>query len=682
MEKIKIETNVYPILSSNLENIFAFEIQNRDKDVDLENMFSGKKILFLDKNIFISFDPIDSEQLQDESIKIKKLDKSRDELVMLISDKLLNMIYDKMNLIEENKHSLLLNDDKKETFHDITVSSGFRPIIMMLENGISFLMNDFYVIKRSVDDFIKSGRENGKERNYILNSLKNMNIITSYDGKNVKISNINWDAKVAEITVSGNDENTKISLTQFFQQKLNINISNEDVIIESIENNKKLLYPSSLLMISGLTNAENENKEIKDYVNKMKKSIGLEDLDTSIFSEYNLSFGDKIELAGTVLKPPEIVVKSKISNNEISINMDKFDFEKYNVVLPPIFNSNVLFLVPDNFKEIKDNFMKKFIDIGYKMGIILQNPDIIYTYGNYNDDIIKYIIKNGTPSFVIVITRIKNDPAIKSLRQLLTNNFGIPSSNVPLNLLSSVKFIYELLFQITTKAGGIPYYISPKSLPVKNTMIIGISKIDQFISMTSSYDYTFSRYLSKTYKENNDEIFVPNSLIKDFLKKSIDFYKKHSTNLLKRIIIYRSNVDYDQIDVIKEIEISAAKEIVNDIPLVYCLVDNKPDIKFSNAKVGTVVTNEITVNGITEFYITPTENRLTRYTIIYQAPVVWEFDRFIRLSHYLTYLYTNSSRKSTIPIPLKYANSLSKLSKSQINFVQPNDFLQTYVHYI
>lgn len=617
------------------------------------------------------------------------------------------------------------------------VYNGFVPTISTLSQGISCFLKATSRIDRSgtLYDFLKKGITSPSERNNLCECAKIMQIITSHTTKPklIQIAFIDWETspydKMFERVNPKTKETTKISVAGYFQQTYNIKLMQDDPLINCSSKDstaKHIIYPASVLKVTGLTEAEHRdtklNRDLKKQsfanVNDKKKKLDIfissmkaNKESNSYLTRWGFTIQSSVSVTGHVLPPPALKFRNHLSShNEVDI----YPKEDYNiqrevmnagVAVPPSINAIPLVLTPESCaNDIKTRFIDTFVDVAQQVGILMNQPEVIIVSGNsnqaYRSEIINYIQANGTPSFIIVIMTETNKDRYDSIKTLLSCVLGIPSQFCRSQTLFNDKpglaeACIHLIYQITAKTGGVPYYISPNVLPLKSTMIVGISVSKKttnstqcVCAMTATYDHTLARIYSDTFIIKDNEKGIPETVYKEFLTAAFERFNKQFGSKPARIVVYRDAIGYLQIPQIKTEEIPYINRVIGDISLVYCIVKKKNHLQIlSDAALGTIISDKVGIAGVAEFYLISGKSAQgfpspTRYTVIHHSPQTWKDDHFALLTHYLTCHYPNCTRPVRVPAPLKLASRLAEFTRSTLNSKNPHEFLREYAHFV
>ena len=665
-----------------------------------------------------------------------------------------------------------LNDQDIQNYAGFKVIGGFVTAIKVLSNGFSFIADTTSRVDRqgNLYDYLKRGVSSHNERIDLFEGLRDMQILTTHTKENklIKISSVDWSMDPSQAMFEYNNKKTntssKISVAEYFQKVYNFTVQPDDPIIETIvvpnEATGEMrtdMYPASCLKVTGLTEVEKKDyrfmkglREITDgtaasrrkkldlFVSRLRSTThSIQSLESeSLLAKWGIGISRSLQVQGHVLDTPYMTFRTRHTDHRetefpISEKMSfKNDLKNVGVAVPPRLNAIPIILTPAIYSnDIKSKFIPKLLEVANELGILIQAPDIVeletVTTAAYKREIVDYILKKGTPSFIFVVL---SDPAentennnvspsaIKERYELiklfLTVNIGIPSQFMRPSTIyeSSSDVISNILFQVTAKTGGVCYYVSnTKSLKLKSTMVIGISvskkrsssKKGNIVAMTASYDQTFGRYFSHTYtmSDNNNSLntIIPAEFINEFIKKSVDRYIKARTTPPKRIVVYRDSVSYGVMKKVKEQEVKAIINALDpslNISIIFCIVKKKSQVKFINEKgnvpkPGTIVTEKINSVDIPEFYLMSHDASLgggvaspTRYTIIHHFPVVWSDEHFAKLTHYLTCEYPNWPGSLNVPCPLMLSSKLAEITRTKYGSQNPSDNLEDYLHYI
>lgn len=743
-----IKTNIYPITYKNTgSKLFQYSIETdpsisnpkqlsrliynslypeNDKNIDNKKnnpiIFDGVNIIFSSLHDLEGEKSIPDKFDQSKNIKIfvkliKEINPDDFGSLIYLYQIVFRKAYKSIGLTKFGKK--WLDDQDIKQVGNFKIIGGFKPSLVALSCGISFVVYNTYRIDRqgNLYDYLKRGISNTAQRSELINALKEMRILTSHlkEQRVIKISSIDWNSGPSQVTFEmtnkSTSQTTKISIADYFQQFHNFTVQRDDPLIETVftvNGEQRIdIFPSSCLIISGLTEAERkdenlmneltqattisiaaEKQKLDAFISKMKKKPETNEM----FTKWGIQFNDSLNVVGRILHPPKILFRTRQSDHaEIDIQTNsqicfRNEIRNVGIALPPRINAVPLIISPSScLPDIKQVFVPKILELSKEIGISFLNPDLLEidsaSQNSYRKVILDYILQKGTPSFIIVVFPDVNKERYDVVKQLLTVDLGIPSQFVKSSTLfnktnnESTELInprlftnicLKLLYQITAKTGGICYYVSPSTLPLNNTMIVGIdvekSQYDPYGSiicaMTASYDQTLARYYSDTFiiskpqsksksagiSSSNSLVFnkekegfstVPSDYISDFISRAVERYIKQRSCPPKRIIVYRSGVCYSQMKSIKQEEVKAITDIIDSsISLVYIIVQTNNNFKFTMInnsaksqnqnssenktisgeddnfdcpKAGTVVTENINAYGIPEFYLVSNE---------------------------------------------------------------------------
>lgn len=708
-----IETNIFPITVKDDFILHEYQIEfspekprNNINNI-YQSFFNGNNLTY-DNLIFSKNGDIECEKEIDyegnkikvKIMKIKQIkSKDKDEILKVL-DILLRRILEKNGYVQNGNKWFNNNKHERHGFYNIV--NGFIVKTAIFNDSIYLMIKNTERYERigTVYEFIKNGITNLNTRKYIKKSIKNMHFLTCYSSKQkfINFNDILWDLNSSQKTKIR--DKTQVNLAQYFQETYGFRTRINDPVIESVKfkNNEKQYkyYPSSSIKLVGLTEIEKNDLNLKIKTNILEYNNKIKDLINIIINNMS-SYLNGIEILNNInvdyytLEYPSIVLRTRQSlHNEHIVKIKDFETLQKEiyfaaVAVPPQLNSKPLLVFSKNIGVESINKMSKiFCDANYDMGIDFQAPDFISIQGTdqniYGKNISKYILTNGVPSFILFILKDYFDDVKCFLKKFLSIELGIPFFFCKPDLLLSNdnQYLTKVITSITVKTGGIPYYISPVSLPLRSTMVVGITTSKFGIcSMTASYDFTFSRYISEIYQNTDSTISKEN--IKYFFKKAINSFNNHSNSILKRIVVYRKSID-SKVNELEKEEIDSILEMIGEISLIYCIVEKDSDIYLmnENVKPGTV----INCPNSKDFYLISKPNIPTKYKILYNTSNVWDNNHFKKLTFYLTFCYPNHFETIKIPLPLRYAIKYSKFCFSVLNSKRPNKNLQSLVHYL
>jgi hypothetical protein len=630
-----------------------------------------------------------------------------------------------------------LDDQDTKAAGGFRVIGGFVPVVTSLSSGLSFIVDTTARIDRSgtVYDFLKSAIANVVECRPTADALKELQLVTTHlkRPRLVRVSNIVWDSDPSQRFFDRIDRRTKeairMSIADYFQHVHNISVQRDDPIIEMLATvngaTKVECFPASLLKVTGLTEAERRDfqfmrkirevatisadarkRKLDSFVSKLRSEPA-----STFLARWGLDLGESIWVDGRVLAPPVLKFRSRqLGHSVVDVHNNaqmsfRSDLRNVGVAVPSRLNSPPLVVTPESCAgDVRSEFVPKLMQLARDIDVPFRTPDVLILsnvhHTAYRIEICQHLQTNGTPSFAIVIFPDVNKERYDAVKHLLTVDLGVPSQFVKAQTLFASKagagsVHLNLLLQITAKTGGIPYYVSPDTLPLAHTMVIGVAVSRGTIcALTSSYDQTLSRYKSTTFSIDSFDGVVPADRFGPFITAAMDRFIQQFGDPPRRVVVFRDGVSYGLMPRLKTDEVPAVRSAVRGASLVYCVVQRRSHLKLMagrgklmNPAPGTVVSERIGANGVAEFYLISHEANQgmaspTRYTIIHHFPVTWKDDHFVQLTHYLTCQYPNWSGAIRVPCALMLASKLADLCRLRLSSDHPNECLSEFLHFI
>lgn len=519
----------------------------------LDYIFSSLPDLEGERSVPDTKDP--SKNILIKTKLVKEIDSNDIEGLVHIYQTVLSKAYLSVGLTQFGKK--WLNDQDIKKFGNFKIIDGFKPSIVALSTGICLVVDSTFRIDRqgNVYDYLKHGISNPNERNDLVNSLKEMDILTSYskDQQHVRISIVDWVSDPSQV-----ERKEQQSISDYFQQVHNITVQRDDPLVSTITfingEQRNDLIPASCLTITGLTEAEKrdekfmqdlhevitipieaQKEKLDQFIMRMQKDPEI----SSMFSQWGIEIGESIQCDGKVVPPPKLMFRTRQTDHaeyEIQLN-SRLNFRNelryVGVAVPPYLISPPLIIAPSqNLLDVKEKFVPRFLlnssledgkqSLVQELGIHFQPPNVIEIENtnpnSYRRKILEYILEHGgAPSFIIMIYPDSSIEKYDSVQQLLAINLGIPYYLFKSSLLKFddsktskqvlMQATHKLLYTLCAKTGGICYYPSPYVLPLEHTMVIGISlekpklmeRDIRVCSMAASYDNSFGRFYSDTF---------------------------------------------------------------------------------------------------------------------------------------------------------------------------------------
>ena len=664
----------------------------------------------------------------------KKISSDSAESLLQIYNTAFHKAYRTLGLENFRRKWLNKNDYAKTGSFNIT--KGILPSISYLSSGLAYIIDVATRIERkgTLYDLLKEGVSNPSRRRHLEEALRSIQIQTAHrpKPKSVNVSNVLWDEKVHESSFDFIDRKTgvkkTITIAQYYQEVYNHNCPPDDIIVEQISKrkNEKFVdkFPSSVLKAMGITDAERSNgsimKEIaahtkipsdrrKQKLDEFVKQLKEDSNSSKFFEQWGLLIGNNIKTHGKIIRSPQLTFSDKNKDGEfkdITLN-DRYSYQQelrnISLVSSPEYNGPCLFIGVDDIDRVLDEIKSVSFGLKFKLPKI-EKIQINNSHPNdYCNEVINYINERETPCFVVCILPDSSKDRYDGIKRLLTVQLGIPSQCVVPGPKYNKSVATNIAIQIASKTGGVLCHVSTNILPIRNTMLIGLSMTSSkgspaVCAATATTDRRMTQFYSDSTNTSGHEKVISKDFLEEFLTNSLEKWKEYNGEYPKRIVVYREGVSYGQMPRLKKEEVETIKdlliEIDSNISLAYIIAQKRSSIRImkgehnlDNALPGTVVTDEISTHGVAEFYlISHYANQgsasPTRYTIIHQTPDIWKDDQLIKLTHYMTLQYPNWSGSIRIPACLMLASRLAEMSKSHLESQPAADHLKNFLHYL
>lgn len=281
------------------------------------------------------------------------------------------------------------------------------------------------------------------------------------------------------------------------------------------------------------------------------------------------------------------------------------------------------------------------------------------------------------------ISNISSNETIKKNKYIDNINLHDDISNYSIDFHSNIEIDEEKVSKksrietisstIYAKLGGLPFLLSPSSLPLQNTMFIGLT----LHSASATFDRSYMRFFSKY------DLKMPNNF-KHFILDSIEIYQKnHEDNYPSRIIIYAdSNIDEN----IVSTELISLNDLLNDASILAIKVQEKTKICLFSTPDGKQWAPPGTFGFFqsSNFFLKPTIfKNILYYSIFLQKPIAWTDDQIVRITYALHFTMPHKIGPLLLPAPLAVAQKLMKFIEDK--FIDPESIhtsLSQFLYFI
>ena len=639
-----------------------------------------------------------------------------------------------------------LDESKSQQTRSFNIIQGIVPSILSLSGGLSYVVDTATRIDRagSLYDFLKEGRSHPQQQKFLLESIKSMQIQTTHrlKPKAVTISSINWDKYPSNYTFSQEDRKTKnvrtISIAQYYHEAYNKDLPNDDVIVEMTTRSngepRTIAFPASVLKLSGISDAErrmpgvmseianvtrvkpqDRKRVLDDFVKKLKTTPES----SQFLNTWGFDIGNSTKVQGHIIDPPSILVQRNGKTVPVRLNETlKFtQMKDYSMYRPVDFNQPILFICPEeNRMDFEKRWHLDFSSVAKGLGIKLpqfdNNRHVMYvknTHGNDYNICVKNYIQNvqdqDLPKFVVCILPSAEKQRYDKIKHFLSVELGLPSQCVTTNAISKGKSVWtNVAIQIASKLGGVSFRVD---LKIGRTVVIGLSLSSNLGSSpvcagTVSFDTELTQFYSNARALQRGDNIIPADFIDDLVRTGLTKFHERNGKYPRNVIVYREGVSYGMMPKLKNEEVPAISSAINDTvgneetSFIYMIAQKRGSIRilrqhdsnrFDNACAGTVITDEISIKDVAEFYMVSHHANQgsatpTRYTIIHKSCENLSDDKLIQLTHFQTLQYPNWSGSIRIPACLMLASRLSEMSKSHLGSDNAKEQLSTFLHFL
>jgi len=623
-----------------------------------------------------------------------------------------------------------IDERTKKTDGDFVFFEGFLPSIVNLSSGLAYVVDTTSRIGRTgtLYDIMKSC--NGpRQRQEIENSIDDLELVTLCNKKNGKKRILEhpkllWDKYASNESFEQNGK--MITIAEYFYKSYNFQCKPDDFLVEVVKKRNdvvnRILFPSSTIAISGLSDFDRKKRGTMNVIGKNTR-IDLEErkrrLDKFInrittqteakefLDRWGFKIGSAKQIQGRLIPPPALAFGGRDEQLQGELN---YRLRENSLKLSPKFATNPLFIACENDRETMENLVRSFQKVSKGLQFPVMDIKPVYIRSShenaYRSQIISEINRGNIPSYVLCLLPDDKKERYSGIKDMLTCKLGIPSQCVVKNTLAKNvdSVCTNLVAQIAAKSAGVVCRIADKSLKLKNTMVIGLSITQSkghspTIAAVSTYDRDLSQYYSECELQNQNQRTIDSDFCVRFLENALGAYKDANDDFPKRIVVYREGASYGQMrDIVKK-EIEPIQQFLEEaspqtsFTFIVCqkhgslriMQQNGSSIK--NCQPGTVVTDEISINGVAEFYLISHSARQgtatpTRYTILHNSSLdAWNDDHLITLTQYLTAIYPNWQGTIRIPAVLMLAGRLAEQKRTHLSD-DINPRLNRFLHFL
>ena len=633
---------------------------------------------------------------------------------------LFNSLLKKLNLEQIGRSHYEMKSPIPISSHDISVLPGYTSGLKISTQGVIINVDVSHRVLRNetVLDRIKANRS---DISRIKNELKGCVVMTSYNSRTYRITDIDFDSSPDSEFERGVNE--KISYFNYYKEKYNVTIKDKNqpmLIHKHPKTNQKIVLIPELCNLTGLSDAMRNNfrlmKELSKVSNmpcteRIKQTQRLFDImsdNSQCQTEMDLwnvvIHKQPIEVTGKRLNVGKLIMGEKFKGPEriiLDANSDDLDRQiQTKMYSQPKIGKCAIFCSKQDQKSYS-----KFIDVlcqsvkTFKYS--MDRPKQFIVNSNRIEDWCAMLKKNLNPSVEFVIMILpgnKNNPLYKDIKKMMLCDLPIPCQAVCSKTIDRGKnlrsIVNKILIQICAKMGGVPWTISNISLKEKNAMICGLSintirggPLQAVIGFVSSVDKECTRYCSSAISVKKEGSI--STEISTAFEKSLEQYKYETGAYPSNVVVYRDGASDSLKQAIIGQEVEPLSRVLTKVnskgtKIIMILVCKKINVKLfdygngniKNLKPGSLVDTSITKdNGCSEFYMVSQKTIQgsavpTHYSICYNEAIDnsvpneaedISLNELESLTLNLCYTYYNVSGSIRVPSLVQYASRLSTL---------------------
>ena len=161
--------------------------------------------------------------------------------------------------------------------------------------------------------------------------------------------------------------------------------------------------------------------------------------------------------------------------------------------------------------------------------------------------------RDGIPSFIVVLLPTRDKQRYDGIKTFLTTQIGIPSQCIRADVAEKgLSVITNLVIQIVSKTGGVPYRVSSTNLSLGSTMVVGLAIETSRGSApvaagVASRDTNMTQYFSDSASTQGTDTLIADHFIRDFMERALDAFNRYNGEYPARVVVYRDGVSYGQI---------------------------------------------------------------------------------------------------------------------------------------
>lgn len=496
-----------------------------------------------------------------------------------------------------------------------------------------------------------------------------------------------------------------IDVYEYFNSKYQITLNNELPLAEFICKEQVQYFPVEALYVISFKDTERNDPEISAILNYSPRfSNFITNInDFAKIFKANVHFPyftldeAKPQYNAKVLDMPRLKFRSKKNkefeeyNSKASFFEKGLEMKKYYYILPPKIRYAPLILQQSGFNEemdhvlqnIEPKILERVKELDINLCYFRQRASRFEKFSECIDNIKSYIKTFGPPPFILILTLDDNPMFYIELKRYLTIDLGIICQFINTKYLlneklKDPKFKLNSTYQILAKIGGVPYFISPHSLPLKSTMFVGMCYYHGCFSFTASFDTSFARYYTRV------EYSISPEIVELFLADACDKFYSNNEYKPTKCVIYTKNIDL----VILKGYVPQIKNHIDKFLIIDVLENNMFLTHFTTRESVSTMGTVLCDPSSPTFFINSTSSPdqqvslASRYFVLHSEEGTFTDEQILKISFYLCCLNPYAITSLTEPLPVHYASKLAVFAYKILQEKQPNPLLECLPYYI
>ena len=561
---------------------------------------------------------------------------------------------------------------------NIMVLSGYKAHIncfaerFLLTTELAHKLMNSETVLDTIKNIIQRNSDNFKTE--IHNQLIGRTVITNFNKKTYKITDILWDetptctfeTKATRLAPAGTT-----SFVDYYLTKYNIRIrDSRQFLLQSIVKKKvqsreetggnsvkvvedivKLVPELCSLTGPGLMNPNDFGmKKDLDALTKLRpqprfdkltqflEKIKMEPKSREDFSKWNVHLADGLlALSGTRLATEPVFFKNDVKEEETDGGWDqKLRSAEH---LEAVRLDKWVLLYTGRDERNATNFQRELVTLSAPMGFAVSSGELMRLSDRspaleFTNALRRVLGSHSPPQMVVCLVPNNNKDTYDSIKKVCCLEFGVPSQVVTSRLLGDQRkarsAITKIAVQMNCKLGGEIWAVR---IPFRSFMVVGIDlwkdsvtkkRVCAFVSSTNSNreKLNCTRYFSRCSLENPGSDYV--TCLEIFMKDALYKFRQVNQTLPTQIYIYRDGVSDGQFDAVSNCEIPQIQNAFASFEdyspsFQFVIVKKRTNTKFfmkeghliNNAPIATVVNTDVVTEQGKEFYLVSQRSNMT-----------------------------------------------------------------------